>query len=337
MTKHSSVARQCSVPRALISIALGVATLSQWGCQRSGPAAPEPTGTTTESPNPPAAQSIELSAAQLAAIRVDPAQMREFAVESETVGSISFDEDPAVVQSESALLTAAANFEMSRRELARVQSLGEENGIAPKELEGARAAEQAAAAALEAARSAARALGVPDAQIDRMARTKAFDALGTGAQRKWLLAYVPENDSPRVHRGQTLRAQVPAFPDHWYPGRVEKIYSTIDPETHRLNVRARLEDPKNELRPGMLATVVIRFAEPARAVAIPTTAAVRKGDGSMVAWVTIDRRHFSERHLQLGPESQGSYPVVDGLKAGELVVTEGGVFLSNMLEAPPSD
>ena len=337
MTKHSSVARRCSAPRLLICVTLSIATPWQWGCQRSGPATPEPAATSKAFANPPAAQSIELSAAQLAAIRIEPAQTRDFAVESETVGGISFEEAPAVVQAEATLLTAAANFEMSRRELARVQSLGEANGIAPKEQEGAVAAEQAAAAALGAARAALRVLGVPEAQIDHMVRTNRFEAADRVGPRKWLLANLPESDSPRVRRGQTLRAQVPAFPDRWYPGRIEKIYSTIDPDTHRLNVRAQLEDPKNELRPGMLATVVIRFAEPAPAVAIPTTAAVRKGDGSMVAWVTTDRHHFRERQLQLGPETQGSYPVLEGLMAGELVVTEGAVFLSNMLEAPPSD
>ena len=118
---------------------------------------------------------------------------------------------------------------------------------------------------------------------------------------------------------------------------VARVYATIDPGTHRIAVRALIEDPHNELRAGMLATVVIRFAEPVQAVAIPTTAAVRQGDGSMITWVTTDRHHFSMRPLKLGLEHQGHYQVLDGLKAEELVVTEGGVFLSNLLDAPPSD
>ena len=47
-----------------------------------------------------------------------------FAVESETVGTVSFDEDPAVIQAEATLISAAANLEMTRKELMRVAVLG---------------------------------------------------------------------------------------------------------------------------------------------------------------------------------------------------------------------
>jgi cobalt-zinc-cadmium efflux system membrane fusion protein len=321
--------------RPLLAATLSITAVLQVACQRIGSANAEPAASTHEPGN--SVQAIELAAAQLPALRIEPAQTRDFAVESETVGSISFDEDPSAVQAEATLLSAAANFDMSRRELARIQSLGEANGIAPKELEGALAAQQTAAATLQASRQAVRALGVSEEQVARMVRTGGFDPAGAKSHRKWLAANLPESDSPRVHAGQSLRVQVPAFPGHWYPGTVSRIYATIDPGTHRLTVRALLEDPKNELRPGMLATVIIRFTDPVPAVAIPTTAAVRQGDGSMVAWVTADRHHFSMRQLKLGLQAQGHYQVLDGLRPDELVVTEGGVFLSNLLEAPPSD
>jgi membrane fusion protein, heavy metal efflux system len=140
-----------------------------------------------------------------------------------------------------------------------------------------------------------------------------------------------------VRAGQRIRIKVSAFPDRWYAGRVSRVYSTIDQNTHRLTVRARMEDPKGELRSGMLATVVIRSGEPVESVAVPTTAVVREGDGSMITWVTTDQRHYSERALTLGLQREGRYQVLSGLKANELAVVEGGVFLSNLLEAPPSD
>jgi membrane fusion protein, heavy metal efflux system len=111
----------------------------------------------------------------------------------------------------------------------------------------------------------------------------------------------------------------------------------VDPDTHRLGIRAALADPKDELRPGMLANVAIRIAAPIESIAIPTTAAVREGDGSMIVWLTSDRHRFVQRLLTLGQLSDGYYQVLAGLQRGELAVTEGGVFLSNMLDAPPSD
>jgi cobalt-zinc-cadmium efflux system membrane fusion protein len=311
--------------------------LFQVGCHRINSARADSSTAATPPPIDARARSLELSTAQLQAIRIEPVQTGEFAIESEAVGSVSFDEDPAIVQAESTLLTAAANWEASRRELKRVESLGEANGIAPKEAEGAVAAEQSAAAALKAAREAVRALGVADSRVDHLIKTARFDPPGTTGPRKWVLADLPESESPNVHPGQAVRVSVSAFPGHWYLGKVSRVYATIDPGTHRVTVRAQVNDPKSELRPGMLATVVVRFAGPIKATAIPTTAAVREGDGSMIAWVTADRRHFDVRLLILGLQSQGSYQVLEGLQPGDLVVAEGGVFLSNLLEAPPSD
>jgi membrane fusion protein, heavy metal efflux system len=331
MTIFYSIPKVGLLARSLCSLGFGFAALSQAGCQRAGTVPAEPAAA------PPASRSIDLAAEQLGSIRIEAAQTQGFAVESETVGSISFDEDPSVVQAESNLLSAAASLDMSRRELVRVQGLGEANGIAPKEYEGALAAQQAAAATLKAARDAVRALGVSEPQIDRMVSAKRFDTVETDPHRKWVVVNLPESDSPWVRPGQKLRVQVPAYPGHWYSGTIARIYATIDPGTHRITLRALIEDPHSELRAGMLATVIIRFADPVQAVAIPTTAAVREGDGSMITWVTTDRHHFSVRSLKLGLESQGHYQVLDGLKADELVVTEGGVFLSNLLDAPPSD
>jgi cobalt-zinc-cadmium efflux system membrane fusion protein len=278
-----------------------------------------------------------LSAEQRKAVKIEPVSTFAFVAESDTVGTVSFDEDPAVVQAESTLISAAATLDQSRKELRRVEALGETNGIAPKELEGAVAAQETAAAALKAARDAVRALGKTDAEIDRIVSTGHFDSPGAQGDSVWVVANVTETDSAQVRVGQRIRVQVPAYPGRSYAGRVSRVYSTIDPNTHRLTVRAPVEDAKGELRPGMLATVVIRSGEPVESPAVPTTAVVREGDGSMITWVTTDRAHFTERSLTLGLLREGRYQVLSGLKAKELVVVEGGVFLSNLLEAPPSD
>ena len=320
----------------LVSASISLALLAS-ACHRGAAPPltdPGPSGPETAAA---AAKTLDLSPEQRRAIKIDPVGTFPFLVEAETVGTISFDEDPAIIQAESTLITAAANFEMSRKELLRVQSLGEANGIAPKELEGAIAARQTAAAALKTARDAVRALGKTDAEIDHMVATGHFDSPGSEGHTTWVVANVTETDSPQVRAGETIRLKVPAYPDHWYAGRVSRVYSTIDVNTHRLTVRARVEDPKGQLRPGMLATVAIRTGDPVQSLAVPTTAVVREGDGSMITWITTDQRHFVERSLTLGLEREGRYQVLSGLKANDLAVTEGGVFLSNLLEAPPSD
>jgi cobalt-zinc-cadmium efflux system membrane fusion protein len=62
---------------------------------------------------------------------------------------------------------------------------------------------------------------------------------------------------------------------------------------------------------------------------VPADGVVREGDGTMVVWVTTDRRRFSRRAVKTGMQHDGYVQIVDGLKAGELVATEGALFLSN--------
>jgi cobalt-zinc-cadmium efflux system membrane fusion protein len=87
----------------------------------------------------------------------------------------------------------------------------------------------------------------------------------------------------------------------------------------------------------MLANFSILVQKPVEATAIPANGVVRESDGTMTAWVTTDRRHFEQRVIKTGLRNDGQVQVLTGLQRGELVVTDNAVFLSNMLQAPPSD
>src|SRR5260370_5194960 len=144
-------------------LVLAVTVLS--GCGKSENAsAPQKTNSIPKAPQSEAA--VELSQSQLSAIKIEPVGAYPFPVEKEAVGSVSFDEDPAIVQAESTLLGAAATFDLTSKELARVKGLGETNGIAQKEVEQVTSDHQTAEAALKAARDAVRAFGKTDAEID---------------------------------------------------------------------------------------------------------------------------------------------------------------------------
>ena len=81
----------------------------------------------------------------------------------------------------------------------------------------------------------------------------------------------------------------------------------------------------------MFATFVIRVGEPMRSLAIPLDGVVREGDGTMTAWVTADRRRFTQRRIKIGMQRDGFRQILGGPQPGELVATDGAVFLSNML------
>lgn len=277
---------------------------------------------------------------------------------------------PDLIQAESTLIGAAATYDLTTKELARAKDLYTTNvGVPQKELEQAISDQQTAEGALKAARDAVRVFGKTDAEIDQMIASRkidpalvvrspiagkvtAFNAPAgllvqpgnapapysvANVTVKWMLANVPEGESASYHLGQPVDVKVMAYPYRVFKGKVSKIYEAVDPNTHRVTIRSEITDPRNELRPGMLANFIIRVDGPVLATAMPTNGVVREPDGTMVAWVTINRKHFVQKVIRTGLRQNGRVQVLDGLQQGELVVSDGAVFLSNMLEAPPSD
>ena len=345
--------------------------------------------------------SLDLSPSQLNSIKIEAVGSYQFPVEKDAVGNIDFDEDlsvqvfpayqgtilktfgelgamvqkdqplytiksPDLIQAESNLIGAAATFDLTNKELVRVQGLG---GIAEREKEQATSDQQTAEGALKAARDAVLVFGKTNAEIDQMIASRKIDPAlvvrspitgkitykvaqpGFLVQPgnlpapysvadvaiKWMLANVSETEIPLFHLGQPVQVKVNAYPDHVFHGKVSKIYETVDPNTHRVTIRSEIADPHDELRPGMLANFVIRVQDPVEATAIPANGVVREADGTMTAWVTTDRRHFEQRTIKTGLRRDDRVQILSGLRRGELVVSDGAVFLSSMLSAPPTD
>jgi len=276
---------------------------------------------------------------------------------------------PDLLQAESNLIGAAATLALTSKELTRAKGLYGTNGVSERELEQATSDQQTAEGALKAARDAVRLFGKTEAEIDQLVATRQIDPAlvvpspltgritARNAQSgllvqpgnvpapysvadlstKWMVANVTESDSPLFHVGQTLQASLMAYPGRVFEGRISTLGAAVDPNTHRVMVRCEIADPRNELRPGMLASFAILVKDPVESVALPMNGVVREGDGTMAAWVTTDRHRFSQRIIKIGLQSDGQYQVLEGLKGGELAVTDGAVFLSNMLHAPPTD
>jgi membrane fusion protein, heavy metal efflux system len=279
-------------------------------------------------------------------------------------GQILFTIDsPDLLQACSTLISAAGVLQLTSRNLARLKMLYETRAISQKELEQAVSDQQSAEGALRAARDAVRIFGKTDAEMDRMIAERHVDptlvvpspisgrittrnaAPGLLVQpgnlpapytvadvsTMWMLANVAETDSPAFSVGQEVKVSVMAFPNRTFEGRISTIASAVDPNTHRVLVRSDVEDPKHELRSGMFATFVIRTGQPVRSPAIPLDGVVREGDGTMTAWVTADRRRFTRRTVKVGLARDGYNQILEGVQAGDLVATEGALFLSNAI------
>jgi cobalt-zinc-cadmium efflux system membrane fusion protein len=272
-------------------------------------------------------------------------------------------DSPDLLQAESTLIAAAGVQQLDSKNLDRLRDLFTSRAVSQHDVEQAASDEQTAEGNLQAARDAVRLFGKTDAEIDAIIQKRSADstlvvpspitgritdrhaAPGLFVQpgntpapytvadinTMWMLANVAETDSPAFRVGQQVQVKISAFPGRVFDGKVTTVGATVDANTRRVLVRSEIKDPNHELRSGMFANFVISVGAPLRSPAIPLDGVVREGDGTMTAWVTADRRHFTQRIVKIGQERDGYRQILDGIQVGELVATEGALFLSNTL------
>ena len=83
--------------------------------------------------------------------------------------------------------------------------------------------------------------------------------------------------------------------------------------------------------------LVIQVGKSQTSLFVPDNGIVREGDGTMTIWITADRKTFFQRTVKTGLREDGRVQILDGLRQGELVVTDGAIFLDNLLQSPPGD
>jgi cobalt-zinc-cadmium efflux system membrane fusion protein len=272
-------------------------------------------------------------------------------------------DSPDLLAAESNLIAAAGVLDLTDRNLKRMQELYTTRAVSQANLEQAISDQQTAEGNLRAGRDAVRIFGKTDAEIDHIVAARLADPTlvvpspisGRITQRNaapglfvqpgsppppyivadidtmWMLANVVEADSPAFHVGQKVKVVLSAFPDRVFDGTITTIGATVDPNSRRVLVRSEIKDPRHELRSGMFGNFTISIAAPVRSPAVPLDGVVREGDGTQTIWVTADRRRFTRRTVKIGDVRDGYRQILDGVKVGELVATDGAIFLDNMV------
>ena len=223
---------------------------------------------------------------------------------------------------------------------------------------------RSAESAREAARNRLRILGRTDAEITEFQNTGRISAetaiyapiAGTIVQRKvgpgqyvnagasdpvfvigdlttvWLVAFVRETDAAFVQVGQEVGFTVLAYPDRTFTATINYVSAGLDPATRRLMVRATIDNPDRLLKPEMYANVSIVTAKDLAGVAVPREALIYEGSAVRV-WVARDDRTIELREIKTGLANGNVIQAVEGLRAGERVVTKGSLFIDRAASA----
>ncbi len=278
-------------------------------------------------------------------------------------------DSPDLLAAESNLIAAAGVFKLQNVTLSRAQKMKSFGGASQQAVDQSTSDQMTAEGALKSARDAVRIFGKTNEEIDKIVQDRKADprlivkspmtgyvttrnaAPGLFVQpgvapppftvadysTMWMFANVPESETPFLRVGQSVKARVAAYPDREFDGKITVLGPSVDPNTRRVFVRSEINDPEHLLRAGMFANFIIRVGDSVNSMAVPQAAVVREGDGSTSAWITKDDRHFVRRTIKVGHIQDGFDEILEGLRPGERVVTNGAVFLSNKLAGGATD
>jgi Cu(I)/Ag(I) efflux system membrane fusion protein len=138
--------------------------------------------------------------------------------------------------------------------------------------------------------------------------------------RVWLIADVAESDIAMIEVGMTATVSLRAMPSQPLEGKVTFIYPLLKPETRTVSVRIELANPENLMKPSMYADVVFHIGDEAAVAAVPDSSVIDSGSRQVVLIAKGEGR-FEPRAVKLGRRGGGYVEVLEGVSAGEEVVT----------------
>jgi len=137
----------------------------------------------------------------------------------------------------------------------------------------------------------------------------------------------PQQELSRLAVDQEVQLKVDAYPARVFTAKITAISPRVSDATRSLDIRATLANSDEALRPGMYAHVEVVLPPTENALVLPGTAVVHNPYGETV--YVIENGVAKQRFIKTGPQRGDLIMVVDGLKAGDQVVTGGQIKLRN--------
>lgn len=144
--------------------------------------------------------------------------------------------------------------------------------------------------------------------------------------KMWVLANVFESDLAFVAPGDKAQITGAALPRP-IAGVAVYVAALVDPSTRATSVRLEVPNPGRVLRKDMYVQVAIQSSRTVKGMLIPVSAVLRDDDNLPFVFVETAGGTFTRRTVTLGNRVGDRYEVTAGLKEGELVTAEGGLFL----------
>jgi multidrug efflux system membrane fusion protein len=148
---------------------------------------------------------------------------------------------------------------------------------------------------------------------------------------------LPEQDRAQLAVGQAVEIRVDAFKNRVFQAKLTTIEPQLDPEMRSIMLQATLDNPNHLLLPGMFAAARVILAAQPNVMVLPETAVDYSAYGESVYVLTPKAKGkdgqeiytAAQTFVKTGPRRNGMIAITDGLKPGDLVVSEGQVKLQD--------
>jgi len=148
---------------------------------------------------------------------------------------------------------------------------------------------------------------------------------------------VPQQQTPQVRIGGTLRMTSDDLPGAQFSGRVTAVDSVVNESTRNIQVQATLANPGGKLRPGMFVQVVLGLGANRDVIALPASSINYAPYGDSVYVVTDSKdpktgqavRSVRQQFVKVEGSRGDQVAVTYGVNPGEEIVTSGVFKLRN--------
>ena len=145
-----------------------------------------------------------------------------------------------------------------------------------------------------------------------------------------LEARVLESEIGRIKTGREADIRFAAYPGRVFRGKVRAVSPVVDPETRTCGVHIDLDNPSGEIKPGMHAEVEIAAEIFRDRLLVPQEAVLVRGGRKLVFVVGDSLAKW--RYIEPGLENERFVEVLEGVKEGDEIITDGHLTLAHDAE-----
>lgn len=142
----------------------------------------------------------------------------------------------------------------------------------------------------------------------------------------WVLANVYESDISRIQVGQEASIEMISYPGEKIKGKIDKIFTVLDPETQTMKVRITLPNADYKYKPEMNCVVNIEYNEAREMTAIPSKSVVFD-KSKHFAMVYRERNDIETREIKVYKTVGDKTYIEEGLRDGEKVISKEQLFI----------